>query len=872
MAAAPNAGRANIEVPHRNWIVERIPPPPKPKEFVVDVPLAPSPVEPVTELKTVVPAKISRELDNFISQEMLVDCYIPPVLIEMAQTIYIDETMPVMVDKVDLVERSTCPVDIELFWEIYAPKMNESAEKLMSYKFCDVKEAHLVLCQMIRSFVPNLAAHLDSTYKYKSKYCVSFSCSTKNHMAPRVACDCPWSARLEQEEDGFFYFTKIDSFELHCAECLKNRARFSTTEVDFQNLFPPRSRSQVARILKQFPVSETTMTMRRNRCKTLLTDSDRVLLTDRVKDLDVDPEVCNIPVESVGRKEEPNEAYRLLQLLSYFNKEDHARTKAFFCRDEKERLCLSMLAFIWPEGQSLLASHSDVIFCDSMWAINEDGDHILTIVVEDKEEKLRLAASAIAFHERGEQWELFFEWVKNCIGGFASKCQCIVTDGADYIHKAFVNKVKTTALHVSCWWHKNRAVRKWVGALGATARSILTMVWADSVEELTLRENKALEMISELEQKGIRDASVRKREIQKLCDSLAEINDKTFITLPVFTGGTLSNSYAESINSCLRKAGLNAFTSRLNSIMALRNYCTACTRSIIGYSRQRRLLLDHYMKEGVTDTVSRGVLLHQAEQLEEAENICTLLSEQGSSFVVEELIQKKIQADLLIKRRAQRRVTWNEATEMISCSCNGLVYRGMPCMHIALVAKEKDYKIPLSLFNSRFWYQVPVALPVEPGARPLLPPPEQPPLPSEPSDNARFEVVTVSGSELHITEAFMNERFGDEKSIRARGDMRAIELLFLTQVLPYSTDEERQEITDQIRSVVESAADRLQGGRREQQVLVPHAARRNRKTSYMTVPRQLARATGEAIERHTRTPMPEPGSPDNKRSHIEGEE
>jgi len=78
---------------------------------------------------------------------MLVDCFIPPVLIEMAQTVCIDETMPVMVDKVDLVERSTCPVDIEVFWEIYAPNMNESAEKLMSHKFSDVKEAHLVLAR-----------------------------------------------------------------------------------------------------------------------------------------------------------------------------------------------------------------------------------------------------------------------------------------------------------------------------------------------------------------------------------------------------------------------------------------------------------------------------------------------------------------------------------------------------------------------------------------------------------------------------------------------------------------------------------------------------------------------------------------------------
>ena len=68
---------------------------------------------------------------------------------------------------------------------------------------------------------------------------------------------------------------------------------------------------------------------------------------------------------------------------------------------------------------------------------------------------------------------------------------------ADYIHTAFVNKLKSSALHVSCSWHKNRAERKWVAALGAAARSILTMVRTDTVEELILRENRALVMISE---------------------------------------------------------------------------------------------------------------------------------------------------------------------------------------------------------------------------------------------------------------------------------------------------------------------------------------------------------------------------------------
>jgi len=37
--------------------------------------------------------------DSIISEEMLVDYFIPPKLIELANTVYIDDPMPIMVDK-----------------------------------------------------------------------------------------------------------------------------------------------------------------------------------------------------------------------------------------------------------------------------------------------------------------------------------------------------------------------------------------------------------------------------------------------------------------------------------------------------------------------------------------------------------------------------------------------------------------------------------------------------------------------------------------------------------------------------------------------------------------------------------------------------
>jgi len=171
----------------------------------------------------------------------------------------------------------------------------------------------------------------------------------------------------------------------------------------------------------------------------------------------------------------------------------------------------------------------------------------------------------------------------------------------------------------------------------------------------------------------------------------------------VFTAGTLSTSYAESINSCLRKIGLHALgTSRLDSILKLRNYCKACNHSIKQCSKERRLLLDTYLQPAAVKVVSNGVLRHQAKQIERAEKQCSVLEENGASFTVQEIIERKLNKKLLIRRIAERRITWNEETNEVSCSCNALVYRGMSCIHIALIAVHKNYKIPLSCFNTRY--------------------------------------------------------------------------------------------------------------------------------------------------------------------------
>jgi len=198
------------------------------------------------------------------------------------------------------------------------------------------------------------------------------------------------------------------------------------------------------------------------------------------------------------------------------------------------------------------------------------------------------------------------------------------------------------------------------------------MVFADSVEELLKREKNAEGPLQELEEKRKRDpASIRKSDITKLFNQLHDINDLTFITLPVFSGGTLSNSFAESINSCLRRVGLTVFGSRLDSMLILRNYCTSYTTSVKRYSKERELLLKQHMQPDVMKCVSNGVLRQQAKQFEQLmtpkivvkergelveEYACKIEKEEGSSFVVEKTIQKGLSKVLLIQRKTQRKV------------------------------------------------------------------------------------------------------------------------------------------------------------------------------------------------------------------------
>ena len=59
---------------------------------------------------------------------------------------------------------------------------------------------------------------------------------------------------------------------------------------------------------------------------------------------------------------------------------------------------------MWKEGAQLLSTHGDIILCDFLWSVSQDGGNLQTIVVMDKHTKLQLAAMCLVVKESTQSW------------------------------------------------------------------------------------------------------------------------------------------------------------------------------------------------------------------------------------------------------------------------------------------------------------------------------------------------------------------------------------------------------------------------------------------------------------------------------------
>jgi len=154
-----------------------------------------------------------------------------------------------------------------------------------------------------------------------------------------------------------------------------------------------------------------------------------------------------------------HETALVLRYLSHLHRHEKAEAFAAFelGGDGVVRLC--NLNFMCESGMKLLNTHSDVIFCDSMWCCCNLGFKLLTIVVIDMNGDIRLAAVSMVEEENEDTWRSFFVWVKDKVPGF--KPQTVVSDDASYIFKGFKSAMgRKDTLHIVCWWHQRKNVLK----------------------------------------------------------------------------------------------------------------------------------------------------------------------------------------------------------------------------------------------------------------------------------------------------------------------------------------------------------------------------------------------------------------------------
>ena len=626
---------------------------------------------------------------------------IPEPIKTMASLLY-NQTLPFMVNKAcsAFEESSVVGTDFAEFLSKYVPEMDESALLLKEQDFSSIDVAQLGLCQMIRSYVPDLAAAEARTWSTQGGSTTSFYCPNEHHN--EGAARCQWKAHLRWiPESKTYRFTDISSFKDHCEHCLKHKAQFTKPEIDFQERYPPSARQKAMSLLHQLPADETTFTMRRTRCSDDAEAYDTQEILRQLKEQTVDQSVTDLKLDDINNIGIPEDTMQLLKLLSLIKKEDKANVKAFFRPDEKGEMALSVIGFMWPHGASLLATHADTIYCDSIWAAERQGRKVATIVVTDRDNNLRLAAAALMRRETSEAWQLFFSWAKECVPSFSP--DCIITDGASCIYsefkKAIVPEGKNVT-HITCWWHKKKTLTRKYGG-GSFTKSITGESYCDDFEILQQRRD-ALE--AEIRKKK-RVHSIE--EIKNMMQEIEEAFDKAFIKLKVFTGGTITNSYAESINSRLRHVGLTTDNNLFEIILRLRGYCKYPRLRQVTLTPANLEALHQLVEDDVIANVSNGVLKEQLQLSRTTEGKCRTVSTKEDKTLVTEEVIVPLGQGYAISRDAVAIVTWNTETGNVHCSCNKLVYRGMPCSHIIHVAKEEKRKIPLRCFNRRFLCQQP---------------------------------------------------------------------------------------------------------------------------------------------------------------------
>jgi len=703
-----------------------------------------------------------------------------------------------------------------------APVLNRVMGSFLDHTFSNPDQAACALSLVIRSYVSGFTVHKKTEYRTKDGKVVKLQCHTRNNrpksrlekagtedtgesVSPvKVKSNCKWTAVIVNH-GNYSSFTEICDFSVHTRECFRQYARFTPSEVSFQQSFPSCNRKSTMEELNQIPVRPGTLSQRTFRANA----AEKAEIAEALR-----KEMSNYPVDATiyhsvdGCVEVNEEMLEILQYLSMLRAKEGLEAQVVFERSLAVTEVVS-INLMWNAGKNLLSTHSDVIFCDSIWGVSDNIYNGLTIVVVDENNDVRLAAISLSKREEKVRWKAFFLWVKSVVPNFNPRC--VISDGAAYIYNAFCEVMGSGAVHVTCWWHLRQNVKGQDGLDRVYGMRMLSLTYASSSQELQLKKDG---LVAELKLKY----SDPRRQV-KVVERAAE---NALIKLKVFTGGTVTNSYAESINSRLRQFGLITVFNMFSVLQYLHSFVSSHN-----VRETPPLLLTDQMKEifgdDVLETVTKGVLSVQKSFL--SASACEVVSVDGDRVTVEETksfepenqkeLRKKLQEQqareggqsregrreenrlqkVILVKNAKWKVNWTG--EKPKCSCNGLVYRGMPCPHIVLAARALKKKIPLECFNPRFYISSSAVnlVDVSPPSPPLHPSTQQ-------EDEFRDEDQLLSSlscdenSRLEFSQHLQSTRATKESSV-------LLKLTKLEEINLYKLLEENANLLVEIRAVPE---------------------------------------------------------------------
>ena len=660
-------------------------------------------------LRTKPPGKISREkmrevfMNNpKISRKATTEEYIRMTLSEAAALI--EPVINKDLEPLDMSDLKQMMHAQELFQEYlttYVPVMDERFKYFLSITFSSWQEAVLVFNCAVRSYVCGFCVHQMGTYKSARRGKIRLvQCHTRGHKkAESNENFCGWAAHIEYN-DNSAKFTKIGSFSQHKFSCFRSFARLTSDEVSLRCGIPSNHLNGVMKRFGQCSRGKYAIYKRKSRSCAAVEGQLDQNFWEMLEKQEISESVSN---RNEIDAESDMEVTLILKYLSYLQKEQQMEVYATIGKtDAMIENQVSSINLMWKEGKALLRTHHDVIFCDSMWNVSLNSYYVLTIVVVDENYDIRLAALSLTREERKDSWKSFFEWVKKKQPAFNPKC--VVTDGALYIDDGFRDAIGNKAEHIVCWWHQRENVLKKIGINRDVGRIFLKIALAN-----TRRERQRLKE----DLKRIADANVEIASSANYQKMYKNCSRTALISLNVFTAGTITNSYSESMNSLLRRAGCDTKHRLITVLRRIETFLSDHNNRVKHRFKPTAELLS-VISDEIIDKVTPGALCRFKNRVQKSIGCCRICKKTGNLVMVRERVlirfQVRVGWNRHFHRQCRRRlkyvshvVCWSNGIP--KCSCNTLVYGGVPCAHIVACALAEQRKIPVECFNPRFYYE-----------------------------------------------------------------------------------------------------------------------------------------------------------------------